>query len=823
MPDRPHRASSGVSFYAGVFLIAAVVIAMQIMQSRIFSVTTWYHLSFLVISVAMFGMTLGALVVHRRDECKQRENCEELAAKAALKCGIALVAALPFHLRFPIIGSDFSTTLFTLPLVAAVTCLAYYHGGGALSLCLTRSSRPVARVYGTDLLGAAAGCLLALLLMETLDTPTGIVLIGGVAAASSFLFAAGSLAPNRRRQALALAGLCLLAAAANTVISPAPLRPAPRKLRWNVPNVGVIQTEAWNSISRVIVFEELAGVAPFLWGPSPLLAEQGFKSTRSDLAIDGDAGTPITKFDGQDWESLRYLEYDVTNLAYALPGLRSAAIIGIGGGRDSLAAKYFGLETVKAMDVNRIQIELLRDDAKFGRYANINRLPGVELIHAEARSWFRENREKLDLVQMSLIDTWAATGAGAFALSENGLYTVEAWSTFWNDLAPGGAFTVSRWASEAEAFRMVSLATATLLKHNVPDPRRHLYLARGQSVVTLILSKDPLSDPQLAALDQRVADMQFEIFFSPSRPENHPTADLLLSAKSIADLSQDIPALPLFDVSPPTDMRPFFFNQAKFSRPWGIVSLAFEGGDLGTFYGHAKASFNLLLIIAFAALTVLAAIVWPLRNVAKGINRKLVIPGTGYFFLIGVGFMLLEISLLQGLGVFLGHPIYGLSVVLFSLILSTGLGSLLCDRRPLRTKNETTAWALAVFAYALALAFFLDDFFVWLSDTALWDRAAASCLIVLPLGILLGYGFPTGMRLTERVDTRSTAWFWGINGAAGVLSSALAIAASIAFGVDWTLLLGGVCYALLVPLVIAFPESPASGEANGTVVQPHTA
>ena len=200
----------------------------------------------------------------------------------------------------------------------------------------------------------------------------------------------------------------------------------------------------------------------------------------------------------------------MTNLAYAVPGLKTAAVIGVGGGRDLLSARLFGVPEVVGVEINPIFIDLLT--RHFADYTAIGRVPGISFEVDEARSWFARTGRSFDLLQMSLIDTWAATGAGAFTLSENGLYTVEAWRIFLERLTPDGVFTVSRWYAPGEVNetgRMISLAVATLQDLGAVEPKRHLFVAASETVATLVMSRKPLSAPALAALAGGRRDLRF--------------------------------------------------------------------------------------------------------------------------------------------------------------------------------------------------------------------------------------------------------------------------------------------------------------------------
>src|SRR5262249_15541590 len=199
------------------------------------------------------------------------------------------------------------------------------------------------------------------------------------------------------------------------------------------------------------------------------------------LNIDGSAATSMPHYDGSR-DSISYLKYDLVNLAYRLPDIQRSAVIGVGGGRDAMSAYLFGVSDITGVELNPIFINLLTRNPFYSEFSNISAIPNLHLHVDDARSWFASTKEKFDLVQMSMIDTWAATGAGAFSLSENGLYTLEGWRAFLKTINAHGFFTVSRWYSPDdinETGRMIALATAALLDTGIKDARPHLYVARS--------------------------------------------------------------------------------------------------------------------------------------------------------------------------------------------------------------------------------------------------------------------------------------------------------------------------------------------------------
>jgi len=816
-----------ICFYVGVFLVSFSALMLEIVQTRILSVVVWYHLAFLVISLAMFGLTAGAVWVYLKGERFTEKTLSYDLGYFSGLFALATAICLAVQMTLAPIITRFFTTLWVWTELALCLSMPFFFAGVTISLALTRGPLPIARVYGVDLLGAACGAVGALLLLNATDGPSAVLCIAVIAAAGAISFSfsgIGDLPETKpplhawlwNRQWVYL--FLVLAALINPFLEHG-LQPIAVKGTFEFP--GSHELRQWNSFSRVDVSPVFRGL-PIMWGPSPKMFDGRWIADQVNLFIDGDAGTTAYRFNG-NFESVGFLKYDVTNLAYFLPGRERGVVIGAGGGRDVLSAALFGLKEITAVELNPILVDLQLRDAGLLRFTNLATIPGVRFVAEEGRSWLARNRELFDVIQMSLVDTWAATGAGAFTLSENGLYTVDAWKIFLGRLTPKGILTVSRWYNPAtadETGRTISLAVATLLETGVREPRRHLFLAAQKRIATLVLSKSPLSADDIDALEKAAAFYEHEVLISPNR---EPATSMLsrivnaTDAKSLYAFTSNLP----FDLTPPTDERPFFFNQLPLSRP--LQALAFARGVLastsaggGVRRGNLVATATLLILFFIASILVVAALIIPLRTALHDVGTRLVTHGTLYFALIGIGFMTVEIGLLQRMSIFLGHPVYSLTVLLFTLILSTGIGSFLSEQLPLGSRARLVGWATATGVYLSFLAFGLGTLFGTFNDAALGPRIALCVVLIAPAGILLGFGFPTGMRLISSIDPKPTPWFWGINGAAGVLASIGSVALSIALGITATLMVGALCYFLLIPVSLALarprmitaPKSP---------------
>lgn len=789
-------------FYIGVFLVTSSTLMLQLAQTRILSVVLWYHLAFFVISIAMFGLTAGAVWVYLRKDRFTAETLPRDLARSASAMAVATAVSLAVQMTLaPVFLPTLTFAVVWLEL-ALVISAPFFFSGIVISLALTRSPFPVGRVYGVDMLGAAAGCPGAVLLLSTTDGPSAVLFVAAVTAIAAMFFArsasgkapAGETFWERVVSRPGRLALILLAVALSNAATSHGLRPLYVKDALERRQEGFL-FEEWNSFSRVTA---ISARGKSLYGQAPK-ARKVKEADLRVLTIDGRASTPMYHFSG-DVSAVDFLKLDVTNLAYYLPHRGRAAVIGVGGGRDVLSAWVFGRRDVTGVEINPIFVKLLEDDPDFAAYAGLKDLDGVRLVVDEARSWFARSDETFDVLQMSMIDTWASTGAGAFTLSENGLYTMEAWDVFLRRLKTGGVFTVSRWYAAGEVNetgRMVSLAAATLMRRGVAKPGRHIFVASTPRVATLILSPSPFSGEDLKALERACEDLGYEILVSPGRTPQSAILGEIVAASSLEDLERRLAGQSL-DLSPPTDDRPFFFNQLPFYRPLQVLRLATGSRPAGVVAGNLQAAATLLVILAVSLALVLATIVLPLRSAIRSSRKDLVVAGTGYFLLIGFGFMAFEIGLLQRMSVFLGHPVYSLAVVLFSIILTTGLGSLISEKLVLDTWGRRIGWSALTGGYLLSIPLWWSKVFLAFDSSPLWLRIALCVVVILPIGLLLGFGFPTGMRMISAIDNRPTPWFWGINGAAGVLGSSLGLALSIAWGINATVIFAGVCYLLLM-------------------------
>ena len=515
---------------------------------------------------------------------------------------------------------------------------------------------------------------------------------------------------------------------------------------------------------------------------------------QASMSIDGEPATVMYRFGG-DPREVDFLRFDATALAYYIRHQGRSAIIGIGGGRDLLTASIFGFRDITGVEYNPIFVRLFAHD--YPDFDGAGKIPGLRLAVDDARSWFARSREHFDLIQMSMIDSWATTTAGAYTFSENALYTVNGWKRFVSRLTPDSVLTVSRWYLPEhvdETARILSLAMATLFEMGEPKPAEHLYLAANGRLSTLIVARAPLSMGETRTLDETVQRLHYKTLAAPGRASADAVLDRILHAETLDDLVRIGRATPL-NLAPTWDSNPFFFNQLRISSASRVHAAVRTSGVL---HGNITASLTLLTLVFVSMIAVVLVVIAPAMSATNRSNADLKLWSSAYFLLIGVAFMFVEISLIQRMSLFLGHPIYSLAIVLFGIILATGVGSLLSDRAVPLSVGSLVGWPLVLAAYLSLLPLWWGKLLDKTETGSLIERAASLSRDGCPCrGADGNFMFPTGMRLCTRIDSRITPWLWAVNGAAGVLASGAVILVSISTSLNHSLWLGAAAYALL--------------------------
>ena len=756
-----------------LFLVALATVMFEVLLTRVFSLTMWYHFAFMAISMAMFGMTLGALLVFLRPHAWPQERLLDAMGWNAQLFAISMVGLVLLHS----IWFMPNPAMFALPMLVtfAAAAVPFVFGGIFVCLALTRFPQRIGGLYAADLAGAAVGCLLVIVSLRWLDG------VGAIFCCATLAALAGVLLLRGKARVAAAAATALLAATtgwagfhlARYEQAAFPIR----YIKWSERQE--IEFERWNSFSRIAVMKPNPWDVP-AWSLSRSY-EGSLQVPNRSLQIDAGAGTSLIAFDG-DLRKVELLRWDLTNFVHHLRRDARVAIIGAGGGRDILSAKLFGQKRIVAVEINADILQVANE--RFGDYTgHLDRDPAVRLVNDEARSYLAREKERFDIVQLTFIDTWAATAAGAYTLTENSLYTVEGWKIFLDRLDEDGVLAVARGVGP-ELDRLVALGRAALLADGATHPERHLVLVTNRhgaragsfgSMGVLLVRKTPFPEGELATVRRAAEQLRFDVDLEPGKARTPLTLALATGRGMERELG-----LSDINYSAPTDDQPFFFNQQRLGRWWSARE--------PTLFDGRPAVLLVDLLIGVLLLTLLCIGV-PLA-LARTAVRRSDFPLLGFFAAIGAGFMLVEISMLQRLIIFLGHPIYSLAVILFVLLLASGAGSRLSAFIPDERLRRSGIAVLVGLTAVLALAGLVTAPLVAAfqsSETPV--RIALSAALLAVMGLLMGTAFPLGMRLAMVLRPQLGPWLWGVNGAVSVLASVLAVVIAVAAGISsafWT-------------------------------------
>jgi SAM-dependent methyltransferase len=773
------------SLFLALALVALCTLLYQVLLTRFLSATVYYHYAFSVIAAAMFGLTFGAVLVALNPRWFPIKGLRTQVSLAALGFSITSVITLAVHLRLcQFMSSQIGPVLVSIFLLAAIpfTC-----SGIVICLILTRHSRQSGPLYAADLAGSAAGCLFVALLFHFTD---GIGALFLCAATATLAGAWPSRQQSRRVWLGCLAASLILfsLAAAQTSLwhRHESLLPITHSKGYRV-----LQPlfERWNTHSRVTVTPH--DDIPFGWGLYPGAVRERRIEQRY-LEMDSNASTIITRFNG-DLSTVDYLRHDIINAGHVLGPGGKVLVIGVGGGRDILSALVAGRDQIVGVEINPDIIRAVtRDFAEFS--GNLAKHPKVRIEINDARSFAAGTDESFDMIQVSLVDTWAATAAGALVLTENSLYTLEAWGQFLDRLSDNGVLSFSRWFSPElpyESYRLFNLALESLRSRGITEPLDHLVILTSPpaqkgipGIATLLASRRPFTPEEISRLQRYAGENGFTVVLAPGSESGGEFRDLTTPEGLLA-----AEKLWYVDLSPPTDNSPFFF---EFSHPRDLF-----GWRLWS--GHKAANLEvprqmLALLILVTALVCLCIII-PLQTKCCDRSSPLIPPGLVFFSAIGFGFMHVEISLIQRLVVLLGNPTQSLTVVLFTLLLASGAGSWFWGRQLVPGDSRSLARFMAALLVSLGIIGLATPWLVAnLMPASGIVRIAVSALLVGWAGFFMGGAMPWALQSTAPLGRDTTSWFWGVNGATSVSATVSAVVISLFMGISAAYWTGWVAY-----------------------------
>lgn len=784
--------------YLGFF--SAGVLASEIILTRIFSVVFWYHFGFLVLSTAMLGFGIGGFLVRYHADKLKNQSQNIVLSTGSMASGIALILALlvltnnPFHISDPKTSPNTIALCMGLELLSTsfMLIVPFTIMGAVTLFMLQREKGNVGPIYAANLAGSAMGCLAALVLMNLGGGIKALVFVSSLLVLSGVLITWPDM---KKKAALCVAISAIIPCTLFLSESLYPIKSPQGKPATTIEPSQMVMTD-WTSLARVDVYKEKNWQTNEfgLWGLSQ--ANRSLLPERLGVLIDYWAYTTILKHSNESGYYNFLENLPMYGMYRITPPNPEMMIIGSGGGMDIRAGIHFGASHIDAVEINPSIVKVMTND--FAEYSgNIYRNPKVTAHLGEGRHVLSSSDKTYDIIQLSGVDTFSATQAGAFALTENYLYTMEAFGTYLNHLKPQGLLSLTHWYLPSTtgyprfSLRLFCLAYSALKAQGISEPDKHIFFFHSKRFAVLLAKKIPFSQTEIQTFSNLCTEKKYTCLYRPDRVifSSMPFYSFVKSPDKQAWFT-DYP----FNVSPPTDDSPFYFENRKFKT-------LFNPGNF--IAGYTRFDGQTILIALFIELLLASSVlvIGSFRMEKKNSDIK----GWLYFFCIGMGFMLAEVSFAQQLVLFLGHPVYALSVVLFSILLFSGLGSYYAQT--LAKRLPIPLVLLIVSLIFVVQAFFGIPLIRNVSSIdSLLIRIGVAVLFLGPVSFLMGSAFPeAASRLCANGKTESLGIYWAFNSFASVIGAVLAIILAIASGFTVVMLVACFCYVLAA---VFFPKCP---------------
>jgi spermidine synthase len=795
MPSTEHAPRETGRLYLAVGLMSAAALAYEILLMRLLSIIQWHHFAYMIISLALLGYGVSGtlltlikgLVPHRFPTlfalnaaafALTAPGCFELAQRAPFN-GLELLWDPSQAL-----GLVSLYLLLSLPFVFAANCIG---------LTFMGLQARIPRLYQWDLCGAGAGALAVMAALNLISPQACLWLIAALGLVSASLVSAGDRPRTWILAGSVGAALLVLWSVAGPKLKITPYKGLPKALQVVGARI-VVQRSSPLGLLSVLESPQV----PLRYAPGLSLAATQEPPAQLGVFTDADAMSVITRFDGK-LPPLAYLDQLSSALPYHLLDHPQVLILGAGGGMDVLQALYHDASHTDAVELNPQMVELMR--SQFAPYAGeLYRHPKVSLHTAEARAYLARDSHRHDLIQISMLDSFAAAGAGTHALNENYLYTVEALEAMLAHLREGGYLAITRWLKlpPRDAPKLFATALEALRRSGVERPELQLTLIRSWQTTTLLVKRGRLSATDIEALRAFCRERWFDTAYFPDiRPREANRYNVLrepiffeTAAALASDEGERLIRDYKFNLTPATDERPYFFHFFRWKSLSELLALREQGSQVLLDAGYFILIATLLQAVPLSALLVLL----PLALLGR---RRIRSRGTGaagiYFVALGLAFLFLEIAFIQRFIVFIGHPLYTVATVLSGFLVFAGLGSALSPRlqgrfraRPQRAVDSAVA---AIGVISLGYLFGLPALFALAMALPTAVKIVITLVLIAPLALCMGMPFPLGLARLAQGSPDFIPWAWGINGCASVLSVLLASLLAIHFGFGTVLIL----------------------------------
>jgi Spermine/spermidine synthase domain len=793
--------------FAGLFLLSLATLLLELALTRILSVSLWYHFGFLVISTALLGFGVSGITLALWPGLRERKDLDLGLGICGLAFAVCVVFSFWCMQRIPFdpfsVAVDHRQFVF-MPIYFVLVALPFFCSGLAISLLLTRGSKEINRLYAYDLLGAGVGCALVAAVIARFGGTGSVLIAACVGSLSAVCFASGS---RRIIASIGTVVTVLLLGASFYGERLIPIHVSANKGRRKIEAI----YSAWNALSFVQVVE--------------YPGEEKQPAERRILIDAGTAATGISDLRPDVRKALADRPEQVEQLsmiAYAKKPNPKILIIGSGAGDQVLEGLQRHASSITAVEINSAINDIVANRMN-DFWGNLYHQPEVRLVTDEGRSFVRRSKEKYDAIISVHTISNAAVSSGALSLAENYVLTREAFEDYFDHLTPDGAIFFTR--PEFQIPRLVSTAREIFTQRGIGPIDNHVFVfsesepmeapGRLSFLAGFLLKKSEFLPGELEEIRKILKGPgpdtpKLTILYAPDERPTNSLCTQIVSAAHLDEVLRNNDSL----LAPATDDQPFFNQHTRWSRiRWRtVVDLFSQQKPLAArmaLEDRPIAEVTLLILLVQSTIVAGLFILLPLALLnRRGLQVEKRGSWLGYFAALGLGFIMIEIALLQRFLLFLGQPIYTYAVVLAGLLIFTGIGSYAAGRfGPASLKRVL----LCVVGLVLITALITPMVFQAFLGFAIFWRIAIALLLIAPLGFVLGMPFPLGLRLAMQRSSALGSWAWGVNGFFTVIGTVLALMLGMMIGFRMVLMLACACYLGGLMALAWLPEAQIEG------------
>ncbi len=746
----------------------------------------------------MLGMGIAGTVIYLLPRLFDKTNNDKILFASAIGFAISIPLSLKINLFSATLANQAELGSYTTAIIISVliTSVPFFLGGIFVTLNIFHFKNDIGRVYFADLVGAGVGCLLSILFLDLFGAIIGLLVVPILSALSALIIAAR----NRKKTGMVVAGVVVALSVLTATIGE---------------QSGLFEiTHAKGHKLKKTKTEYI------IWSPMGRI-----RASKHQIRIDEGVGTTVSRIRSE--ADLEPLKTSVMTTAYLLKQGGKVAIIGAGGGIDIWRAHMAKSSSITAVEINPGIVELMTGPLReFSK--DVYFLPELDFHYEEGRHYISHSNKLFDIIQVSFVDTFTATGTESSTMSEDSLYTVEAFHEYWEHLEPDGMLTFTRWGGESrgmcETERASVLSVDMLLRHGIKEPWKHIIILRNpkeEDVVrgpgylrlpfvgdmsALVVKKTPFTMAEVETIKQSVRLNKHRPLYIPYDNSGQPEFAKLTRVSSLKELDEAAANRyeeTHYELSPPTDDNPYFFSMLK---PFDFDEMEREIPDWNTdptrterYIGIKLLRIVILILFTLSVLFIIGPLLIRFKKVNNAISS---LPMLVYFSLLGVGFIFIEISVINQFTYLFGHPIYSLAVSLFSILIFTGIGSLIFSKL---TINRPFIIPLSIAVIALLAWVAYPAIIKSFMHLGIFGSAVIAILSLMPLGLVMGMALPLGVTLlSSKKQSDTIPWAFALNGVFSVTGSTMATAINMQHGFSFTFLLGAICYVIAVLMVLVF-------------------